>query len=192
MPRDGEVPYIRQAARTGRFASTMQRVLIIGSGGSGKSTLSKRLGRLLGLPVVHLDMLYWSAGWIEPDKAQWAETVRKVIGEKAWILDGNYSGTLAERIEACDTVIFLDLSRFVCLWRVLARVARHRGRSRPDMADGCPERLGITFLLWIWNYPNRTRRKVLALLETHRKTKNVVHLRNRKDVERFVNAQRAA
>jgi adenylate kinase family enzyme len=169
----------------------MQRVLIVGSGGAGKSTLAKRLGNVLGLPVIHLDSLYWSPGWIEPDKMQWAETVRGVIRQRAWILDGNYSGTLAERIEACDTVVFLDLSRFVCLWRVLKRVATYRGRSRPDMPEGCPERLDIGFLLWIWSYPNRSRRKVLALLETYRTTKKVIHLRTPTDVERFISAPRS-
>jgi adenylate kinase family enzyme len=170
----------------------MQRVLIVGSGGSGKSTLSKRLENVLGLPVIHLDSLYWRPGWIEPEKSQWAEIVREVISQRAWILDGNYSGTLVERIEACDTVVFLDVSRLVCLWRVLKRVATHRGKTRPDMPDGCSERLDLAFLLWIWNYPNRTRRKVLALLETYRTTKNVIHLRTRTDVERFINASRAA
>ena len=167
----------------------MQRVLVIGSGGSGKSTLSKRLGKALDLPVIHLDTLYWSPGWIEPDKVQWAETVRKLIGQATWIMDGNYSGTLAERVAACDTVVFLDLPRIVCLWRVLRRLAKHRGKPRPDMADDCPERLNVTFLLWIWNYPNRSRRKVVALLEKYRATKNVIHLRTRGEVERFVCAQ---
>jgi adenylate kinase family enzyme len=170
----------------------MQRVLVVGSGGSGKSTLSKRLGSVLGLPVIHLDSLYWSPGWIEPDKVQWAETVRTVISQRAWILDGNYSGTLAERIEACDTVVFLDVSRFVCLWRVLKRLAMHRGKTRPDMPEGCLERFDIAFLLWIWNYRNRSRRKVVALLQTYRTTKSVIHLRTRSDVERFLNAQRQA
>lgn len=170
----------------------MQRILVVGSGGSGKSTLSVRLGSLLGLPVIHLDALYWSPGWVEPDKKQWAQTVRQVIEQKAWILDGNYSGTLAERVEACDTVVFLDVSRLVCVWRVLARVVRYRGKARPDMSPGCPERINMPFLLWIWNYPNRSRRKVLALLETVRATKQVVHLRGQRDVERFVGALNAS
>jgi len=168
----------------------MQRVLVIGSGGSGKSTLSKRLGAVLGLPVIHLDTLYWSPGWIEPDKAEWAQTVRSVIDQEAWVLDGNYSGTLPQRIEACDTVVFLDVSRLICLWRVLKRLARYHGRARPDLPAGCPERLDVAFLLWIWNYPNRSRRKVLALLERYRTTKNVVHLRTRNEVERFARAPR--
>jgi len=167
----------------------MRRILIVGSGGSGKSTLSRRLGNVLKLPVIHLDSLYWKPGWIEPNKTEWTHTIRGVISREAWILDGNYSGTLAERIEACDTVVFLDLSRLICLWRVLRRLATYRGKARPEMPDGCPESLNIGFLWWIWTYPARSRRKVLALLEQHRSTKNIIHLRTRQDVERFVGSQ---
>lgn len=166
----------------------MRRVLVIGSGGSGKSTFSTRLGSVLGLPVIHLDALYWSPGWVEPEKSAWAETVRQVIAQDAWILDGNYSGTLAQRIEACDTVIFLDVARLICMWRVLKRSIEHRGRTRPDMSAGCPEKLNLKFLLWIWNYPNRSRRKVLELLDRARATKQVAHLRTRRDVEAFMKA----
>ena len=170
----------------------MKRILVIGSGGSGKSTFSVRLGRLLDLPVIHLDTLYWSPGWVEPDKSEWAKTVRQIIKQDSWILDGNYSGTLAERIEACDTVIFLDVPRLICIWRVLKRAISHRGRTRPDMSAGCPERLSLAFLLWIWAYPNRSRRKVLELLVQARATKNVVHLRTQKDVDLFMNAPTSA
>jgi adenylate kinase family enzyme len=154
----------------------MRRILVVGSGGSGKSTLSRRLGNALKVPVIHLDSLYWKPGWIEPNKAERTQTIRRVI---------------AERIEACDTIVFLDLSRLICLWRVLRRLAAHRGKARPEMPDGCPERLNIGFLWWIWTYPARTRRKVLALLEKYRSTKNVIYLRTRQDVERFVGSQRA-
>jgi adenylate kinase family enzyme len=173
-----------------RAADIMRRVLVIGSGGAGKSTVARRLGGLLGLPVVHLDQLYWKVGWIETEKTEWAEMVRQTIARDAWIVDGNYSGTLAERLEACDTVVFLDVPRVVCLWRVLLRTVRHYGRTRPDMPDGCPERLDVSFLTWIWNYPTRSRRKVLSLLSTCRDSKNVVHLRTRRDVELFLSAQR--
>lgn len=164
----------------------MQRILVIGSGGSGKSTLSKRLGEILALPVIHLDSLYWKPGWVEPDKSEWADEVRRIIARETWILDGNYSGTLPERLEACDTVVFLDLPRLICLWRVFLRLLTHHGKPRPDMPAGCPERFDIGFLLWVWNYPARTRRKLLSSLAACRSTKNVIHLRTRKDVEAFL------
>lgn len=162
----------------------MRKVLVIGSGGSGKSTLATRLGVLLGVEVLHLDSFYWHAGWIETPKAEWLKTVEDLIRRDAWIMDGNYSGTLAVRVAACDTVIFLDLPRLLCVSRVLKRVAMYRdGGSRPDMAANCPERFSAAFLWWVWNYPARTRPKVLELLKAHAGSKQVFRLRSRADVE---------
>ena len=83
----------------------MQRVLVIGSGGAGKSTLSAEIGERLGLPVVHLDALYWRAGWTEPDGDEWDQRVRQALDREAWVMDGNYGGTLDLRLEAADTVL---------------------------------------------------------------------------------------
>ena len=106
-------------------------------------------------------------------------------------MDGNFSGTLPERLDACDAVVFLDLPRTICVWRVLKRVVRHYGRARADMPDGCQERFDFPFLLWVWNSPARSRPKVLALLEPYRQTKSVVHLRSQREVDEFVaNAHR--
>lgn len=170
----------------------MQRVLVIGSSGAGKSTLARRLAEILGLELIHLDSLYWKPGWIESEQEEWKAKVRSAIRKESWIIDGNFSGTLPERLEACDTVIFLDLPRIVCLWRVLKRVISHHGRRRADMPAGCPERFDFKFLAWVWNFPARSRPKVLALLESHRGTKCVVRLRNRREIEEFVAQQLAA
>lgn len=164
----------------------MQRVLVIGSGGSGKTTLARRLGARLGLAVVHLDALYWRAGWVEPPREVWRERVAELARREAWVMDGNYSGTLEQRLAACDTVVFLDLPRTLCLWRVLKRGLTYHGRSRPDMAAGCPERLTLDFLLWVWRYPARSRPKVLRLLAAHAEGRRVVRLRSRAEVEEFL------
>jgi adenylate kinase family enzyme len=164
----------------------MRKVLVIGSGGAGKSTVAKRLGELLKLEVIHLDSLYWSAGWVEMPKAEWQRAVEELLNRKAWIIDGNYSGTLQMRLEACDTVIFLDMSRLICLWRLLKRAVLYRNESRPDMADGCPEKLNLEFIRWVWGYPERTRPKFIELLENSAGNKQVIWLRSRTEVERFL------
>ncbi|MBC7931584.1 MAG: DNA topology modulation protein [Rubrivivax sp.] len=164
----------------------MRRILVIGSGGAGKSTFSRRLSDILDIEVVHLDKEHWKSGWVEPPKDVWRRKVVELVGGNAWIMDGNFSGTLDVRIAACDTVVFLDLPRALCLWRVLKRVAKYRGTHRPDMAEGCHEKLDISFLLWIWNYPSRTRSKVLGLIEEHSRNKRIVHLRSRAAVEKFL------
>jgi adenylate kinase family enzyme len=169
----------------------MRKVLVIGAGGAGKSTFAKRLGESLNIEVLHLDKLHWQPGWIERPKAEWRKTVEELLKHDAWIMDGNYSGTLDIRLEACDTVIFLDMSRTLCLWRVLKRAIMYRNQSRPDMAEGCPERLNLEFILWIWNYSNTTRPKIVKMLESNLEGKKIVWLRSQADVERFLSTQGA-
>ena len=164
----------------------MRRVLVIGSGGAGKSTFARRLGERLGLPVIHLDKVYWHPGWVETPKAEWRREVEEMCRGESWIIDGNFSATLDVRLAACDTVIFLDLPRAVCLWRVLKRALTYRDGSRPDMADGCRERINPEFLLWVWNYPARSRPKVLGLLEKHCADKTIMRLSSRAEIEGFL------
>lgn len=164
----------------------MRRILVIGSGGAGKSTLARRLGARLGLEVIHLDALYWQPGWVEPPEEVWRGRVGELLRRESWVMDGNYSGTLAPRLEACDTVVFLDLPRVVCVWGALRRAFKYRGQARPDMARGCPEQLSFAFLRWIWNYPARSRPKVLRLLDERAAGKRVVRLRSRAEAEEFL------
>ncbi|MET0624393.1 MAG: DNA topology modulation protein [Pyrinomonadaceae bacterium] len=165
----------------------MKRVLVIGSGGAGKSTFSRRLGERLGLEVIHLDVEHWRPGWVETPKDEWARKVDELCQRDSWVMDGNFSGTLERRLAACDAVVFLDLPRVVCVWRVLKRVVMYRDGTRPDMAEGCREKFDLKFLLWVWNYPKRTRPKVLALLEQHGEGKRIVRLRSSAEAERFLN-----
>lgn len=164
----------------------MRKVLVIGPGGAGKSTLARRLGERLNIRVLHLDKLYWRAGWVETPKPEWREKVAEMLKGEAWIMDGNYSGTLDIRFQACDTVVFLDMARTLCLRRVVKRALMYRSRSRPDMAEGCPERLSLEFILWIWNYPRRSRPKIARILESNPGAKRIIWLRSPRDVERFL------
>ncbi|HEV7397434.1 MAG TPA: DNA topology modulation protein [Pyrinomonadaceae bacterium] len=164
----------------------MQKILVIGPGGAGKSTFAKQLGETLNIKVVHLDSLYWKAGWVEPPKKEWAATLQQELERDRWIIDGNYSGTLEMRMEACDAVVFLDLPRPVCTWRVIKRAIRYRNRTRPDMADGCPEKLSLEFLRWIWNYRRRTRPKILKLLTEQGQGRVIIRLQSSRQVEQYL------
>ena len=169
----------------------MKKVLIIGSSGAGKSTFSRRLHQTTNLPLIHLDRLYWKPNWVETiDKDEWKQTIENALHGGAWILDGNYSGTLEMRLEKCDTVIFLDLPRLICVYRILKRVAFYRKGSRPDMADGCDEQFDWEFLKIVWNYPTRSKPKVEALLKRFENKKTIFSLRSKKEIEDFfVNLQ---
>ncbi len=163
----------------------MNRVLVIGSGGAGKSTLSKRLGEILDIDVIHLDRLYWRPNWQEVPKDEWQTIVEELISRDSWIMDGNYSATREMRIRACDTVIFLDIPRRICLYRILKRTLIYHGQSRPDMPSGCNERFDLEFALWVWNYPNRSKKKILATLGQF-PDKNIVVLRSSSEAEAFL------
>ena len=166
----------------------MNRVVVIGSGGSGKSTFSRELGRAIRIPVIHLDREYWRPGWEETPKDEWAIRVAEMLGGERWIIDGNFGGTREMRMRAADTIIFLDLPRRVCLYRILKRTVKYYGRSRPDMAEGCNERLDLEFILWVWNYRNRGRKRILAELEGLG-DRRVIILKNRRQVIEFLAAQ---
>jgi len=164
----------------------MQRVLVIGSGGSGKSTVAAQLGELLNLEVSHLDKFYWSAGWVKPEPDEWIKTVTELINRDSWIIDGNYSGTLELRLQRCDAIVFLDLPRLLCMWRIVKRFFRYRHATRPDIAEGCRENLDLEFISWVWNYHRRSRPKVIRRLREHAADKQIVWLRSRSDVNKFL------
>ena len=164
----------------------MKKILVIGSGGSGKSTVATRLGELLHLKVSHLDQLFWRPGWVKPAPEEWVQTVTDLTDCDSWILDGNYGGTLDLRLRKCDTVVFLDLSRWLCLWRIVTRALRYRKQRRPDMAEGCPEKLDLEFVLWVWNFPRDTRPIVAKLMREQGAGKRIVWLRSRREVKKFL------
>lgn len=159
---------------------------MIGSGGAGKSTLAARLGERLGLPVVHLDARYWRPGWAPTPEPEWRATVARLAAADAWVVDGNYGGTLDLRLARCDAVVFLDLPRWLCVARVLRRALRYAGRTRPDMAPGCPERLTWEFVRWVWDYPRTRRPDILRRLAELAPGTRVTVLRSRAAVARFL------
>jgi adenylate kinase family enzyme len=155
----------------------VQRIAIIGPGGSGKSRLARELGERLDLPVVDLDDLFWQPGWVEPDRDEWEALNRELVQGERWILDGNYGGTMEIRLAAADTIVFLDPPPLLCIWRVL----RRRG---PDEPAGLRRWLG--FLAYIWRYRRTRRPGVEARIARHAAGKQVHVLRSRRDVREFL------
>lgn len=164
----------------------MHRIMIIGCSGAGKSTLARQLGDILQLPVHHLDRLFWRPGWVETPRDEWINIQRQLFAAPQWIIDGNYGGTMDLRLTACDTVIFLDYARRVCLWRAVKRLLIHRRRVRPDMTAGCPERITGQFLRWIWRYRRDRRPGILAQLSKLQDQKSVIMLSSPKAADRFL------
>ena len=121
-----------------------------------RGQVDARAGRWakLGLPVIHLDALYWLPGWVERDRAEFRALLAPARGRRALDLDGNYATTLDMRLPRADTIVVIDQPRLLCLWRVTWRWLTHIGRTRADMSEGCPEKVDWEFTRFIWNYPS--------------------------------------
>lgn len=154
----------------------MQRVLIIGPCGSGKSTLSRELAPLMRLPLVHMDQLGWQAGWVETEKAELRARLAEAVAGERWLIEGNYGSTLGPRLERADTVIYLDFPIRLCLWRLIRRIVTLRGQSRPDMPEGCPERFDAAFFWYVLNWNSGPRLRTEAHIAPY--ADKVVRLRN--------------
>ena len=129
------------------------RISIIGCSGSGKSTLARMLGERLGLPHVSMDReIYWLPGWRPRPRAEALERLRAIVAQDRWILDGTSPGTLPLRLPRTHLVLWLRPPRRASLYGVISRWLKFRGRSRPEMAEGCPEKIDREFLAYIWRF----------------------------------------
>jgi adenylate kinase family enzyme len=172
----------------------MQRIVILGNAGSGKSTLARRLGERLGLPVVHLDLLFWEPGWREADAEVFRKRVAAAHVGEAWISEGNYARrTFDIRLPRAELVIWMDTPRLTCARRVILRTAG--GKWRPDLAAGCEENIFRgdfpEFLGFTWNFDRRNRSGIEGYRLTHGPDVPVVRLRDRRQTDDFLASVRA-
>ena len=161
----------------------MQKILVIGCSGAGKSTFARRLRDSTGLPLYYLDRL-----WHRPDRThitreEFDRTLAEWLARPAWILDGNYSRTLPQRLEACDTVFFLDFPLEVCL----AGVENRRGAQRPDM-PWVEEELDAEFLQYILDFGQAQLPAIRAMLEPYRGRRQILTFRSRAGADAWLNA----
>ena len=158
----------------------MNKVIVIGCPGGGKSTFARMLHEKTGLPLYYLDLMYWNADRTTVDRAVFHERLHATMEKESWIIDGNYASTMEMRLAACDTVFFLDYSPEVCLAGIDAR----RGKSRPDMpwveTEGDEE-----FIAFIKNYSTDSRPKVIELLGRY-SDKNIVIFKTRAEADAFL------
>ena len=109
------------------------RIMIMGSPGSGKSTLAKYIGNKCNLPVVHVDCLFWKPGWITSAQEEIDQKIETIAASERWVIDGNYHRTFGTREQRATTLIYIDFSRYLCLWRIFMRTIKNYGKNRDDL-----------------------------------------------------------
>jgi adenylate kinase family enzyme len=164
----------------------MERIAIIGSSGTGKSTLARDLGRLLHINVVHLDRVFWEPGWKEKPRETRIDILQEIVRKEQWIIEGTYLGTAEPRLNAADTIIFLDTPALLCLKRVIKRYMGG-GRCHREIPEGCYDRLSLFRILKVMVFPFKGKRTLKRKLLYYKSMpKHIIKLGSPKEVDSFL------
>ena len=160
------------------------KILVLGPPGSGKSTLSARLSKVLNIEVIHLDKYYWKPNWVETDKSEWMKILKELLSKKSWVMDGNYIFCFEERLQYANYIIYLDIRLWKSLYRIIYRWIKYRKQTRPDMGNDCPEKMDLEFIWWTIKFPFIYKKQLINMLYN----KEYVTLKNNKDINNWIDA----
>jgi hypothetical protein len=173
--------------------SRMKKIVVIGSPGAGKSTLARKLGDTLDIDVFHLDRYFWEPGWMEKSLEARIKIQQQLVQGERWIIEGTYLGSSDGRLNAADTIIFLDMPISLCLWRVIKRRFKYNNKPRPDLPDGCPEKIHFPYILKVLAFPLRGHRlffkkyKGIQAYQPHKEEETtLLWFKTSKEVETFL------
>ena len=164
------------------------KIAVLGYSGSGKSTLAYKLGEQRGIEALHLDSVFWLHGWTHRSREEMRGIVGDYLDTRAdWVIDGNYSKICFERrMEEADLIVLLQFSALNCLWRVWKRYQRNKGCTRPDMGEGCPEKLDGEFVRWIlWKGRDQNTRNLMQSIR-EKYPEKVVWIRNQRQLDDYM------
>ncbi len=164
------------------------KISILGYSGAGKSTLSRKLGELYGAPVLHLDTVQFTSDWKERERSEKEKIVEDFLdGNSSWVIDGTYSGLhFKRRLEESDLIVMLLFNRFVCFGGVISRYREFKGKTRPDMADGCIEKLDLEFAWWVLFKGRTSKRREKFRRAAKEFPEKIVILKNRRQLNEFL------
>ncbi|MBQ6894740.1 MAG: topology modulation protein [Clostridia bacterium] len=163
----------------------MNKILIIGGNGSGKTTFAQKLSQKLNIPLIHLDKIYWKDNWKHITKEEFDKKLMVELEKDSWIMDGNMKRTFPLRLKYCDTVIVFDFPRYLCLFGAVKRSILNYGKSRSDMGGICPEKLDFRFYKSIWKNTKIMMDDFYKEIKMSENIKLIV-FKNRKETKRFL------
>ena len=164
----------------------MPKILILGNSGAGKSTFTKSLASKLGIKYLHLDKLVYKYAWDKPEYEEMEKAVNNLIDEESWIMDGNFINNALARFEKCDTIFFLDINRFVCLYSVLKRNKTYKGKKRESQSELVDEKITNEYLKWVFSDFYKTSRKRIYQFIKDNPEKKVIIFKNRRQVKKYI------
>ncbi len=174
-------------ARAASIITGAERILVIGNGGGGKSTLSQRIARRFHLTYISIDRdVLWLPGWVQRDKAEQREITGSLVLEERCIMDGTSPSTFDIRLPRTDIVLWVRMPRWLCIWGVTTRWLKWIGRTRPEMAPGCTEKIDWQFLRFIWTFEEKFAARIIGGLAEHGPQVPVFQLKNRGEMKRLL------
>ena len=164
----------------------MKKIIVLGNSGSGKSTLTIQLANKLHIEKLHLDPIVYKYSWDNPEFNEMEEKVNQLIPKESWIIDGNFLNNASKRFDECDTIYFLDLNRFICVYSVLKRHHQYKGKHRDSRSDDCDEKITLNYLKWVFSEFYKTSRKTIKKYIEENPDKNVIIFKNRRQVNKYL------
>ena len=159
------------------------KILVLGPPGSGKSTLAAKLSQVLNIEAIHLDKYYWKPNWVETERTEWENILKQLLSKKSWVMDGNYYFCLDERLQHANYIVYLDVQLWKSLYRIIYRWIKYRKRTRPDMGEGCIEKIDLEFIWWSIKFPFTYKKKLINMISNT----GYVTLKSNKDINNWIN-----
>jgi adenylate kinase family enzyme len=179
--------YVEDLGRAASILAKANRILVIGCSGGGKSTLSQKLAQHFGLRYISIDRdIFWLPGWKERPRPEQRQIIAEMVAEESWIMDGSNPSTFDLRLPRTDLIIWVRVSRFVCIWSVCKRWLTFFGRTRPEMAAGCIEKLDWAFVRFIWTYDQKFAARFVAGIGEYGPQVPVLELKSRREMRRLL------
>ena len=159
----------------------MEKIIIIGCPGSGKSVFSNKLKNIINLPLYHLDMIYHKKDGTQISKDEFDEKLKIILKEEKWIIDGNYQRTLERRLKECDTVFLLDFPTDICLSSIEKRI----GNKRDDL-PWIEEKLDENFKNAVLNFSKVKLPHIYVLLDKYKEGRNIIIFKTREEADCYI------